>query len=102
MALNAVLPPFPSATLGGAATYGAPSAGKALDGFGQSLTQALDSLSRLQQEADVKTVQLAAGEPVELHDVMIAQDQATLGFQLAVQVRNKLVEAYQDVMRMQL
>ncbi len=48
------------------------------------------------------TVQLAAGEPVQLHDEMIAQDQAALGFQLAVQVRNKLVEAYQDVMRMQL
>jgi flagellar hook-basal body complex protein FliE len=81
MAINPVLTPFPSATLGGAGTYGAPSAGKALDGFGQSLTRAVDSLSRLQQEADFKTVQLAAGEPVELHD---------------------MVEAYQDVMRMQL
>jgi flagellar hook-basal body complex protein FliE len=102
MAINPVLTPFPSATLGGAATYGAPTAGKALDGFGQSLTRAVDSLSRLQQEADYATMQLATGQPVELHDVMIAQDQATLGFQLAVQVRNKLVEAYQDVMRMQL
>jgi flagellar hook-basal body complex protein FliE len=102
MAINPVLTPFPSATLGGAATYGAPSAGKTLDGFGKSLTHAVDSLSRLQQEADVATTQLAAGEPIELHDVMIAQDQVTLGFQLAVQVRNKMVEAYQDIMRMQM
>ena len=102
MVLNPVLTPFPSATVGGAPTYGAPNAGKALDGFGQALTRAVSSLDRMQQEADVATVQLAAGEPVQLHDVMIAQDQAALGFQLAVQVRNKLVEAYQDVMRMQL
>ncbi|HLH25583.1 MAG TPA: flagellar hook-basal body complex protein FliE [Chloroflexota bacterium] len=101
MPISPVLTPVPGATLG-TPTYGAPGAGKALDGFGQSLTRAVDSLNRLQQEADVAAVQLAAGEPVELHDVMIAQDQATLGFQLAVQVRNKLVEAYQDVMRMQL
>ncbi|HZR99616.1 MAG TPA: flagellar hook-basal body complex protein FliE [Chloroflexota bacterium] len=101
MAINPVLTPFPSATVG-APSADAPSAGKAFDGFGQSLTRALDSLNRLQQDADVATVKLAAGEPIELHDVMIAQDQAALGFQLAVQVRNKLVEAYQDVMRMQL
>lgn len=71
-------------------------------GFGQALTDAISTLDRLQQEADSQTMALAAGEPVELHDVMLAQDRASLSLQLALQVRNKLVEAYQDVMRMQL
>ena len=39
---------------------------------------------------------------VDLHEVMLARETASLHFQLAVQVRNKLVEAYQDVMRMQI
>ena len=47
------------------------------------------------------SLKVASGEPVELHDVMLAQERASLGFELAVQVRNKLVEAYQDIMRMQ-
>jgi flagellar hook-basal body complex protein FliE len=72
------------------------------DGFGQALASAVGSLDRVQQEANASSLQLAAGEPVELHEVMLAQDRASLQFQLAVQVRNKLVEAYQDVMRMQM
>lgn len=75
--------------------------GKSDGGFGKALGEAIDSLDRLQREADVQSAQLAAGDPVELHEVMLAQDQASLSLQLAIQVRNKLVEAYQDVMRMQ-
>ena len=77
-------------------------AGEVLGGFGQSLSQAIQSLQQLQSTADLKSTQLAAGEQIELHDVLLAADRASLGMQLAVQVRNKLVEAYQDVMRMQL
>jgi flagellar hook-basal body complex protein FliE len=72
------------------------------DGFGNSLSQAVQSLDQLQKQADVRTMQVAAGEQVDLHDVMIAQDRASLGLQVALQVRNKLVEAYQDIMRMQI
>jgi flagellar hook-basal body complex protein FliE len=73
----------------------------AAEDFGKALAEALEGLSRLQQEADARALQLAAGEPVELHEVMLAQDRASLGLQLAVQVRNKLVEAYQEIMRLQ-
>jgi flagellar hook-basal body complex protein FliE len=45
--------------------------------------------------------QLAAGEPVSLHEVMIHLEEAKLSFQLLAQVRNRLLEAYQDVMRTQ-
>jgi flagellar hook-basal body complex protein FliE len=94
--LNVALPGAAPATGGDSA------AGKVLDGFGSALSNAVTSLDRLQHEADQKAIALATGDPVELHDVMIAQDQASLGLQLAVQVRNKMVEAYQDIMRMQL
>jgi flagellar hook-basal body complex protein FliE len=87
--------------LGGLTPKPAPT-GQAMDGFGKALFDAVQSLDAAQQEADGKSAALAAGQPVELHDVMIAQDRASLGMNLALQVRNKLVESYQEVMRMQL
>ena len=98
MTVNPIRMPMPTDF----APSGPVGAGKAPDGFGRALTQAVETLNQIQQEADAQGVQLATGEPVELHDVMLAQDRASLSFQLAVQVRNKLVEAYQDIMRMQL
>lgn len=95
--LNAVLASRGARTL---QVPGASSGGP--DGFGAALVDAVQSLDRLQREADASGLQLGAGEPVDLHDVMLAQDRASLSLQLALQVRNKLVEAYQDVMRMQL
>lgn len=92
-----------TSTLSGATGSTGPSpVGKTVDGFTRALSEALGTLTQLQQEADALSLQLAAGEPVELHDVMLAQERASLGMQLALQVRNKLVEAYQDIMRMQL
>ena len=67
--------------------------------FGNLFSEALGRLNQLQQEADSAATSLAAGEQVDVHDVMIAVQKADLGFQLAIQVRNKLVEAYQEVMR---
>ncbi|MFN0074120.1 MAG: flagellar hook-basal body complex protein FliE [Chloroflexota bacterium] len=73
----------------------------AAGGFGDALGDAVKSLDGLQKEADSASTAMAAGEDVEIHDVMLAQDRASLSMQLAVQVRNKMVEAYQDIMRMQ-
>lgn len=50
--------------------------------------------------ADEGVRRLAVGDPVSLHQVMVNLDRAKLHFDLALQVRNKLLEAYQDVMRM--
>ncbi|MCL5961956.1 MAG: flagellar hook-basal body complex protein FliE [Chloroflexi bacterium] len=69
--------------------------------FQNVLGDVVGNLNKLQSEADSSAAKLAAGEPVELHEVLLATERATLGFQLAVQVRNKVVEAYQDIMRMQ-
>jgi flagellar hook-basal body complex protein FliE len=97
MEISPILARVPAAATGGTQIEGQ----KSLEGFGKALTEAISSLDRLQQEADAGSLALASGEPVELHEVMLAQERASLSFELAVQVRNKLVEAYQDIMRMQ-
>lgn len=84
------------------APTGTPAAANAGGGFGQALTDAISGISDAQNAADDASVRMAAGDPIDLHEVMLARETASLQFQLAVQVRNKLVEAYQDVMRMQI
>jgi flagellar hook-basal body complex protein FliE len=54
------------------------------------------------QAAEAAMRDLAAGRPVELHEVMITLERARLSVQTFVHVRNKLIESYQDLMRMQL
>lgn len=71
------------------------------DSFGQMLQNALSQLSQKENAANEITTRLAAGEDIELHQVMLTMQEADMAFQLAMQVRNKLVEAYQEVMRMQ-
>lgn len=70
--------------------------------FGQMLSHALEGLSQMESDANQAATSLAAGEDLEIHQVMLAMQEADIGFQLALQVRNKLVEAYQEVMRMQI
>jgi flagellar hook-basal body complex protein FliE len=73
----------------------------ALSNFGDMLTNAINSLQRKEDTANQAVAKLAAGEDIELHQVMMAMQEADISFQLALQVRNKLMEAYQEVMRMQ-
>jgi flagellar hook-basal body complex protein FliE len=81
--------------LGGGAT---PSAGGA--DFGSALKGAIGALGQLGAQADASSLALAKGEPIDLHEVMLNTEQASLGFSMALQVRNKLVDAYTEVMRM--
>jgi flagellar hook-basal body complex protein FliE len=70
-------------------------------GFGELLKEGMSKLQGLQSEAERQSRQLIAGEPVELHRVVLAGEQAALAFELTMAIRNKAVEAYQEVMRMQ-
>ncbi len=70
-------------------------------GFGQTLDTALGNLSQMQTSSDQAMQKLAAGENVDLHQVMIASEQTDIAFRVALSLRDKLVEAYQEVMRMQ-
>ena len=70
--------------------------------FAQILQNSIDKVSQTQQQADQMAEKLAAGDTTQnLHEVMIAMQTASVSFQEMVQVRNKLVTAYQDVMNMQ-
>ena len=66
------------------------------------LQNSIAQVSQTQQQAEAMAANFAAGNSSEnLHDVMIALQTANLSFQEMIQVRNKLVSAYQDVMNMQ-
>jgi flagellar hook-basal body complex protein FliE len=54
------------------------------------------------KQSDALAEAYAAGQDIEIHDLMIALQQTEVAFDLAVQVRNKIVEAYQEIMRMQI
>ncbi|BCV20807.1 flagellar hook-basal body complex protein FliE [Moorella sp. Hama-1] len=69
--------------------------------FSDLLQQKLGELNNLQQQADALTQEYLAGQVQDVHQVMLALEQANLSLQLAMQVRNKAVEAYQEISRMQ-
>lgn len=71
-------------------------------GFAQLVEHELGRLDASASAAEGAMRDLAAGKPVELHEVMISLEKARLSVQTFVQVRNKLVESYQDLMRMQM
>ncbi len=69
--------------------------------FGALLKNSLDKVNDSQQYANKLAKNFEAGEPgLNLAEVMIAGQKASVSFQAAVQVRNKLVEAYKDIMNM--
>lgn len=69
--------------------------------FAEVLQDALKDVSAAQQEARGMARQFSTGDPnVNLQDVMVNLQKASLSFQQMVQVRNKLVSAYQDIMNM--
>ncbi|WP_026559356.1 flagellar hook-basal body complex protein FliE [Bacillus sp. J37] len=69
--------------------------------FGATLKQAIDHVNKAQLESDKMTEALATGKNVELHDVMISSQKSSITLLTAVEVRNKAIEAYQEMMRMQ-
>jgi len=71
------------------------------ESFGQVLVAALNDVNELQLDAQEKTRLLLAGEEIELHQVMLAAQKAELALELTQTIRNKVVEAYQEIMRMQ-
>jgi flagellar hook-basal body complex protein FliE len=71
-------------------------------GFQDLFDRAVAGVENLKQTADQKTERFLAGEGEELHSTILATQRAELAFELFLQVRNKVVQAYQEVMRMQI
>ncbi|GAA0178086.1 hypothetical protein SH2C18_12000 [Clostridium sediminicola] len=70
--------------------------------FGKILNDRLNNLEELQNKADDLTTKMVTGEVQDIHKVMIASEEAQIALQMTVQIRNKVIEAYQEVSRMQL
>jgi flagellar hook-basal body complex protein FliE len=77
------------------------SAESGASGFASWLDHELSQVNQQLLGSDVQMRSLAAGDVENLHQVMMSLEKAKLSFELVVQVRNRLLEAYQDVMRMQ-
>jgi len=88
--------PIPSSLNAG--TNATPAAGGAGDSdFMSTLRNAMDQVGDLQSEADTKVAQLLTGNGQDVHSTMIAVQKASLAFEMMVQVRNKILAAYQQV-----
>ncbi len=70
-------------------------------GFGDILKEAISTVNELQKRSDQEIQKLMTGESQDLHTTMIAVQKADLSFQMMMQVRNKIVQAYEEIMRMQ-
>jgi flagellar hook-basal body complex protein FliE len=95
--ISAGLPiqPTPPTPVGG--TTGA----TATPGFAQVLGKGLEQVSALEHTADAMVEDMATGGPTRIHEVMAATAQAGLAVDMLVQVRDRAMEAYQEVMRLQ-
>jgi flagellar hook-basal body complex protein FliE len=85
--------------LGGAAAAGAANRPPAA-GFGDALGKGLAQVSGLESTADALTQSVATGGPTQIHELMVATTKAQLGVEMLSQVRNRAVEAYQEIMRL--
>lgn len=70
--------------------------------FSSYLQGKLDDVNKLQMKAEESTKALIKGENIEIHQVLLNTEEAQLSLQLAIEMRNKLVEAYQELNRLQL
>lgn len=69
--------------------------------FGQTLTQAISDVNSLQSEAGKAVEKMVTGEAGDLHEVMIAVEKARTSFDLLMEIRNKTIDVYREMMRMQ-
>ncbi|MEJ2729230.1 MAG: flagellar hook-basal body complex protein FliE [Deltaproteobacteria bacterium] len=69
--------------------------------FGNMLARSLDDVNQLKLKADEAVGNLVAGRQKDIHATMIALEKADIAFQLLMQIRNKIISAYETVMRTQ-
>lgn len=97
-----VIPTVPPASTPSVPTVGGASSAQATTGFSNALTSAVDNLTSVQGKADNLAMQAATGTLQNPHDYLIAATEASLTTQMTVAVRNKAIEAFNEIMRMPL
>ncbi len=70
--------------------------------FVDTLKQMIQEVNQLNRESRQKQEAFIKGEPVEIHDVMIAAEKAKTSFQLLLEIRNKFLDFYREIIRMQI
>jgi len=88
-------------TATGEQTLGKAATGVSGGGFADVLKESIEKVNAIQGEADQAIKGLATGQVNNIHETMIAIEKANLSFNMMVQVRNKLVQAYEEIMRTQ-
>ena len=68
--------------------------------FAKTLSGAIEKVNQMKNEADRSVQGLAEGKNVDIHQTMIAMEKANVSFQLLMQTRNKVIDAYKEMMRM--
>jgi flagellar hook-basal body complex protein FliE len=74
---------------------------KATTSFSDVLKDSISKVAELEKEANQQTEQLTKMESQDIHNTLIAVEKADLSFQLMMQIRNKIINAYEEIMRMQ-
>ena len=74
---------------------------KRADTFGDSLKEFIGDVNTLQKDSQDLTAKFIKGDPVDIHDVMISAEKAGTGFKLLLELRNKALDLYTEVNRMQ-
>lgn len=97
-----ITPPLPVASLTGAAATPSALPGATGESFLATLKDAMDKVTQAESRADGSVQSLLTGQTANIHETMIALQKADVSFQLMLQVRNKIVGAYEEIMRMQL
>lgn len=70
--------------------------------FSDFIKSTINEVNQSQAEGDLSIQKLHSGEAQNLHDVMISVEQADISLRMLVQIRNKAIQAYEEIMRMQI
>lgn len=71
------------------------------EGFFQTLMSSISAVREAQKEAREESVRMVLGEARDIHEVMLAREKAEVLFQLFLEIRNRIVQAFENIMRMQ-
>jgi flagellar hook-basal body complex protein FliE len=80
---------------------GAKEGPKDIKSFGEFLSDSIQKVNSLQQDADVAVQKLASGESKNLHETLLAVERAEIAFKTMNQIRGKVIDAYKEIMKMQ-
>ena len=78
-----------------------PKVEKATTSFSEVLKDSINKVAELEKDANVETEKLVKMEGQDIHNTMIAAEKADLSFQMMMQIRNKIISAYEEIMRIQ-